>query len=178
MKKNEMKELVCSAIATKDLCRAFFKYDTNYRYCFPLLASCRLFLSANENDFSIDGFSVRSFSDLKKISLRRDKYAEIVKSENVFDCVSIPEIDLTNWQSVFLSLQVFHKNIIIEKESLDEKECEFAIGRIEKVQKNKVLFKYFDADGVWQDGLLEIPFSQITSVTFGSRYVEIFSKYV
>ena len=39
-------------------------------------------------------------------------------------------------------------------------------------------FKHFDADGIWQDELLEIPFSQITTVVFGSRYVETLSKYV
>ena len=70
------------------------------------------------------------------------------------------------------------KNIIVEKESLNNDEWKFAIRHIEKVLKNKVLFKYFDADGIWQDELLEIPFSQITTVKFGSRYVETFSKYV
>lgn len=35
-----------------------------------------------------------------------------------------------------------------------------------------------DADGVWIDELFEMPFSQITSITFGSRYVEVFSKYL
>ena len=47
-----------------------------------------------------------------------------------------------------------------------------------KVLKNKVLFRHFDADGIWQDEPYEILFSQITTVTFGSRYVEVFSKYV
>ena len=87
-------------------------------------------------------------------------------------------MDLSDWYSVFLSLQKMGKNIIVEKESLDDDEWEFAIGRIEKVLKNKVLFRHFDADGIWQDEPYEILFSQITTVTFGSRYVEVFSKYV
>ena len=69
-------------------------------------------------------------------------------------------------------------NIIVERESLIDDECEFAIGKIDKVLKTKVLFKHFDADGIWQDDCYEIPYSQITSVTFASRYVDVFSKYV
>ena len=33
--------------------------------------------------------------------------------------------------------------------------------------------KDFDADGVWQDNELIIPFSSITSVTLRSRYINI-----
>ena len=49
---------------------------------------------------------------------------------------------------------------------------------IEPKKLCRVFFKHFDADGIWQDECYEIPFSQITSVTFASRYVDIFSKYV
>lgn len=68
--------------------------------------------------------------------------------------------------------------MLIEHESPDDKEWEYWIGRIEKVLKTKVLFLHFDADGIWQDEPYEIPFSRITSVTFDSRYVTVFSKYV
>ena len=178
MKKSEMRELVRSAIEPKDLCRMFFKYDVNYRYYFPFQVSDKLFLGAEEDDFVIDGFAIRRFCDFTKVQIKNDKCVEIIKNEGILSNISTPEIDLTDWYSVFLSLQRTGKNIIIEKESLDEDEWEFAIGCIEKVLKKKVLFKHFDADGIWQDDLLEIPFSGITTVIFGSRYVETFSKYV
>jgi len=178
MKKSEMKELVRSAVEPKNLCRMFFKYDVFYRYYFPFQASDKLFLAAEEDDFLIDGFAIRRFCDLTKVQIKEDKCIEIIKSEGILNNLSAPEVDLADWHSVFLSLQRIGKNIIVEKESLDEDEWKFAIGRIEKVLKSKVLFKHFDADGIWQDELLEIPFSQITTVIFGSRYVEIFSKYV
>lgn len=178
MKKSEMKELVHAAIEPKKLCRMFFKYDVNYRYYFPFQVSDKLFLGADEDDFIIDGFAIRRFCDLTKIQIKDDKCVEIIKNEGILNGISAPEIDLTDWHSAFLSLRSIGKNIIIEKESLVGDECEFAIGHIESVLKNKVLFKHFDADGIWNDELLEIPFSQITSVTFGSRYVETFSKYV
>ena len=133
---------------------------------------------SKEDDFIIDGFSIRRISDIKKIELKDDKCNEILKAEKVLDRLSAPEIDLTDWHSAFLSLQKLDKNIIIQHESLEEKEWDYWIGRIEKVLKTKVVFHHFDADGIWQEEPYEIPFSRITSVTFDSRYVNVFSKYV
>ena len=59
---------------------------------------------------------------------------------------------------------VLNQNIVKEKETLLS-----YVNYIEKVLKNKVLFKHFDADGIWQEELLEIPFSQITTVKFNTR---------
>ena len=178
MNKSEIKALVASAIETKNLCRIFFKYDINYRYYFPLINSDKLFLGANENDFILDGFSIRRFCDVKKAEIKNDKYLEIIKTEGILERMQTPQIDITDWYSVFSSLSNVDFNIIVERESLVDDECEFVIGKIEKVFKSKVIFKHFDADGIWQAECYEIPFSQITSVTFASRYVDIFSKYV
>ncbi len=178
MKKAEMIELFQHSIEQKQLLCLFLKYDAYYTYWFPFGAGDKLFLAAREDDFMIDGFSIRRFSDIKKIEFKDDKCVEILKAEKILDGISSPDIDLSDWHSVFLSLHKLEKNIIIEHESLDNKEWDFRIGRIEKVLKTKVLFRHFDADGVWQDAPYEIPFSRITSVTFDSRYVTVFSKYV
>ncbi len=178
MKKQEMKEIVRAASLTKELCRMTFRYDGTPRFCFPFQVSDRLFLAADVDDFLLDGFSVYRFRDLTKVQIKKDKYSEILKAEDVLRGVSPPLLDLTDWYSTFCSLQLLNVNVIIEKESLDENEQEFAIGRIEKVGKNRISFRDFDAEGIWQDTPLEIPFSQITSVTFGSRYAAVFSRYV
>lgn len=69
-------------------------------------------------------------------------------------------------------------NVIVEKESLNEDECEFTIGKIDRVLKKCVYIYHFDADGVWDDEPYRIPYTEITSVSFGTRYVETFSKYL
>ena len=178
MKKSEMKELASKAIETKTLCYVNFRYDHYSLHHFPLKMSDRLFLGAKHDDFLLDGFEIRRFCDMTKIKFNDDKRNEILKAEGIVDALTVPDIDLTDWHSVFLSLQKLNKNIIVEKESLDDDEWQFAIGRIEKVLKNKIWFRHFDADGIWEDEPHEIMFSQITTVTFGSRYVEVFSKYV
>lgn len=178
MKKIEIIELINMAVKSKEMCRIFFKYNYYYSYHFPLITSEKLFLSANEDDFIIDGFTVRRFCDIKKLEIKNDKCVEIIKCEGVLDVIKVPEIDITDWYNTFLSLSKLNINIIVEKESLNDDECEFAIGKIVKVLKTKVIFKGFDADGVWQEDFYEIPYSQITSVSFASRYIDVFSKYV
>lgn len=178
MKRLEIIELINTAIKSKEMCRILFKYNYHFSYHFPLITSEKLFLSANEDDFLIDGFTVRRFCDVKNVELQNDKYVEIIKCEGFFDDIKVPEIDVTDWYNTFLSLSKMNINVIVEKENLNDNECEFAIGKIIKVLKTKVLFKDFDSDGIWQDDCFEIPYSQITSVTFASRYVNVFSKYV
>ena len=178
MKKTEMIDLLQSSVEQKPLLRLFLKYDAYYSYWFPFGASQKLFLAAKEDDFIIDGFSIRRICDIRKIEFKDDKCNEILKAEKALDCLSAPKIDLSDWHSAFLSLQKLKKNIIIQHESLEEKEWDYWIGRIEKVLKTKVIFRHFDADGIWQEEPYEIPFSRITSVTFDSRYVNVFSKYV
>jgi len=178
MRKCDIKELIKRAINPRKICRVFMKYDVNYRYCFPVLVSDKLFLGANEDDFLLDGFTIRRFRDVVKAEIKDDKCLEIFIAEGVVDNINVPDINLSDWYNVFVSLQAMNKNIIVEKESIDDEEWIFAIGRISRVTKTKVYMKHFDANGIWEKELWEIPFTEITSVSFGTRYVETFSKYV
>jgi len=178
MTKKEIKKLIRNGINPVQMCGIRLKYDVNNRYFFPVSTSDRLFLGANEDDFILDGYTIRRFTDVVKAEIVDGKQLEISKAEGVIDSIETPDIDLTDWYSVFVSLQVSDKFMIIEHEDLDEKEWMFAIGKINKVTKTKVYFRHFNADGKWDEDLWEIPFNEITSVSFETRYVDIFSKYV
>lgn len=178
MTKIQIKELMKQAIDPHKICRVYLKYNTYYLYYFPLIVGERLFLGAEEDDFMLDGYSIRRFKDVVRAEIKNDKCLEIDFAEGLLDDLVTPNVDITNWKTTLSSLQKIGKNIIIEQESYNGDESEFAIGKVVKVRKNKVFFKAFDADGVWIDELFEMRFSQITSVTFGSRYVEVFSKYL
>ena len=115
MKKIEIIELINMAVKSKEMCRIFFKYNYYYSYHFPLITSDKLFLSANEDDFIIDGFTVRRFCDVKKLEIKNDKCVEIIKYEGVLADIKVPEIDITDWYNTFLSLSKLNINIIIEK---------------------------------------------------------------
>lgn len=178
MAKTKIRELMEQAIEPHKICCVFLKYDVNYKYYFPLIVEERLFLGAEEDDFILDGYSIRRFKDVVKAEIKDDKCLEIDSAEGLLDHLVTPDVDITNWKTSLTSLQKIGKNIIVEKESLDENKAEFAIGKVVKVLKKKVLFRAFDAGGVWEDELRKIRFSQIISITFGSRYVEVFSKYL
>ena len=152
------------------------KYNAYNEIFVPISSGSNLFFGAKEHDFILDGFTIRRFRDIKEAQIIDDKYLEIVKNEGVIDNIEIPDIDASDWHSVFCSLHEMDKNIIVENEYAEK--SFFAIGRICKVTKTKVYMKHFDADGLWENELWEIPFTQITSVSFGTRYVEIFSKYI
>lgn len=178
MTKAEIKELMSVCKDQKRLCRVFLRYDLHYRYYFPLLMSEKLFLGAEEDDFILNGYAVRRFKDVTKVQFKNDMCDEILKKEGIVDSLTTPDIDLTNWETVFTSLQKRNKNIIAIKESLVEDEAEFVIGRIEKVYKRFAYVRHFDADGNWQEEPYRIPYAELTTVIFASRYVDVFSKYL
>jgi hypothetical protein len=131
-----------------------------------------------EFDFMLNGYSIRRFRDTTAVEIKDDKCLEINILEGNIDKIIVPDVDITNWESIFISLKKIGKNIIIEKESLNDSETEFFIGRIESVHSKFLSFRHFDADGIWEEEAYKIQYTKITSVTFGSRYVDIFSKYL
>jgi pyruvate/2-oxoglutarate/acetoin dehydrogenase E1 component len=178
MTKAEMKNIVNQAIKDKNLCRMYFKYHANYWYYFPLASSEKLFLGTEENDFLIDGYTIRRYTDLKKIQIKNDLCNLILKNEGIIDGIQIPNIDILNWETVFRSLKRTNKNIIVERESINKKNNIFLIGRIDKVFKEFTYFYHFDADGVWDIDPYKIPYTEITSISFDTRYIKFYSKYL
>ena len=92
--------------------------------------------------------------------------------------MNVPAVSAASWESVFNDLKSLGENVIVESESLKDDESDFVIGRIEKVYRHLAYVRHFDADGIWQDSLRRLAYTDITSVTFDSRYVRIFSKYL
>ena len=178
MKKSDIKLLINNSVEQRKLCSVKFDYDDITWFVFPLSANDKLFLCANEADFIINGYSIRRFKDVKETEYQEGKILSMIKSEGILEKLIIPEIDMTDWQTIFASLKEQNKNIIVENEKAVENECSFVIGKIIKATKTKVVMQHFDAEGIWEEELYEIPYSKITSVSFGTRYVETFSKYI
>ena len=178
MKKCEIKELINEAAEHRKFCKLLLYYEENSYFVFPLITGEKLFLCANEDDFILNGYSIRRFRDVLFAENQEGKIFEMINAEGLLGGLTVPDVDVTNWGAVFNSLQKMNKNIIVGNECASDGELAFVIGKIEKITKTKVLMRHFDADGIWEDELYEIPFSKITSVSFSTRYVDIFSKYV
>ncbi|MDR1565553.1 MAG: hypothetical protein LBS74_11405 [Oscillospiraceae bacterium] len=178
MTKKRSRELINEALSNLKVVNAYMVYDKNYYNLIPLKVSENLFLSINEDDFIFDGFCISRFKDVESIRLKNDKCDDILRSEKLFDNLQIPEINLESWESVFTDLKDIGKNIIVQYEKTDCKDEIFTIGKIDRVYKGCLYMYHFDADGVWQSEPYRIPYNEVTSVTFESRYVSIFSKYL
>ena len=174
MKKQEKIDLIRQGIEETVICRCYFTYDQNYFYCYPHAVNDKFVLGQEEDDFLLDGYCIRKISHLKKVEIKDDKCHEINKLYGIVDQVVNPNIDITNWQSIFKSLSQLDIYIQIE-DAINE---QFAIGVIEKVLKDKLYFKPFDADGVWDEDGLEIRYSQITSISWGTRYARYWKRYL
>lgn len=172
----EKKKVIDDGIISKSICNIYFKYDKNYFNLIPLLAGEELFLNANEDDFIINGYTVRRFCDIKKVKCKDDKCKEILMMEEIK--INIPKISITSWETLFIDLQTLSRNIIIQHESLNGHKYQFFIGKIEEVFQDYVIFKHFDADGIWEENSHKIIYDEITSVSFDTRYINVFSKYI
>ena len=178
MTKKTVKALINEAALHMNIANVHMAYNENYYNLIPIEASDRLFLAINEDDFIFDGFRISRFRDVKAIRIKNDKCDEIVRSEGLLNNPSLPKINLENWQTVFNDLKKIGKNIIDEYETEEGKDDNFTIGKIERVYKDCLYMYYFDADGLWDAELYRIPYTEVTSVTFNSRYVNVFSKYI
>lgn len=147
-------------------------------YTFPLRVTDKFLLAAVEDDFLLDGWCIRRVKQVRHAEVYDNKFLDIERAEGLVDRIAMPPVNLSNWRQIFLSLRSMNRLIIIEHESLRDDECDFYMGRIEDIKKHSVLFRCVNTDATWDDEPIRIAFRDITSVSFGSRYIEVFSKYV
>ena len=174
MKKIEKLTVIQSAIEGSQLCSCNFVYENDLYYYYPISVTDKFLLAQEEDDFILDGYAIRKISQLKKVSVVNNACQEINKLTGLTNKVVKPAVDLTDWQSIFVSLQAIDTFVIIEDEYNDF----FVIGKIKKALKNKLYFEDFDANGNWNEQELEIPYSAITCVKWNTRYDTYWKKYL
>lgn len=177
MKKAKKLEIISSAKGTYDLCRCYFEYHANYWYFYILDYSEKFLFGIEENNFLLDGFQIRKISDLKKIEIKDDLCTKINKDKQILKNATAPSVQLSSWYDIFCSMSKITKYLIVENEHEKKNGPYFYLGKVKKIKKSSIIFSPFDADGKWFDDV-ELPFSEITSVTFGDRYSKTYGEYV
>lgn len=178
MKKFEISAVLDEACRQGLHCRMFLKADPNCYSCFPIKAGEDLFIYMEEQDFRLDGYVCRRVKDIIEISSKVDLTDEILKSEGVTVEVKDVDIDVSNWDGVLSYLSAHKMNAIFESESRDSGMLDYAIGRIEKKDDRYLYVRGFDTDGKWEEKSSRIAFSELCSISWGTRYVDVFSKYL
>ena len=174
MKRQEKIDIIEKAIKNTEITRFYFSYDENYFYYYPHTVNEKFILGQEEDDFLLDGYAIRKISQLRKVEVKDDKCDEINKEIGLTAQIKKPDVDISSWRTIFESLKTLNTFIIIQ----DEINEYFFIGVIKKILKNKVYFLEFDANGVWSDYEVEIPYSMITSVQWNTRYATTWEKHL
>lgn len=162
-------------IKPNELLRVYFKYSNNSYSLLPLKVNDKFMLCATDDVFMHDGYTIRRLEDIDEIRVY-EKYQQMVKAEKIFDNIQTPDVKIDSWKDIFTSLYNLKENIIIECENMNENS--FYIGKIEKIMDYGFTFRCFDSNGKWDERSDVINYLHITSVTFKSRYINVFSKYL
>lgn len=178
MKRFEINAVLEEACRQTLLCRMFLKADPNCYSCFPLKSSEELFLYMDEQDFRLDGYVVRRMKDIVEINSKVDLTNDILESEGVTSQIQKIDIDLSSWEGMLSYLSHNRLNAIYESEDRNSGNIDYVIGRIEKKDDRYIYVRGFDTDGKWEEKPTRIAFSELVSISFGTRYVEVFSKYL
>ena len=177
MTRSELKLFLVEAELRKLLCKVYFSHDGFDEYLIPLKSSERLFLSAFEDEFMLDGYSISRIKDVEDFVLAPPAFQTILYEEGIINSIETPDIDITDWYSSFKWLEDQGRYVIAERKTYDE-DGFFVIGKVMRVGKTGVYIWHFDANGIWDEYPTRVMYSEITNVTFSNRYVEVFAKYI
>ncbi len=169
---------ITSCISPPAILRVTCVNSSYAEYCFPLAISSQLLLSVAENDFQLDGYTVRSLWAIAQVEAVRGTYLNIHRSEGTLKKLYAPPVGIQTWKQTCLDLRATGELILAETEGSAESSGGFLIGKIERVGNGGVVLRCFDGDGVWDRELTEIAYGELVSITFGSRYLTTFAKYL
>lgn len=173
MEHSKKMPILRECVENRHICRWFYKYDKSCRYCYINDFNDKFLLGQEENDFELNGYMIGKVDGLRKAEVKNDIYEEINRMNGAAEQVKNPDIDISSWQSIFKSLKEQDEWVAVENENNKI----FHIGIIIKAGKNKLTMREFDADGNRLEKT-KIPYKEITSVSFKTRYIDNWRKYL
>jgi len=150
------------------------KLDAPPLYCVPLAQSDALLLAALYTDFLPGGFVVVRQRDITgaRSGARAEFHARILEREVAWPTPDTPSVPLDGFSALLSGLQARHEPVIIEGKSDD-----YLLGGIEKVGKNKLSVRRIGMDGRIDGQASRIDLADITSVSFGGRYLRLVARH-
>jgi hypothetical protein len=133
------------------------------------------------HDFSCEGHCVFALDPIESIraDARERHFERILRAERLRPRrISVPAHALDNWPALLSWLRRRGRNVIVECQDRHEPIEDFFIGRIHRVDESEVLFANFDTMGRWEPALHRISVSEITTVQFGTPYIEFMSRHL
>jgi hypothetical protein len=131
-------------------------------------------------DFMLHEYAIIKIGDYDSIrhSSYERTFKRIIKAEGIFAThygFDKP-LPLTSWNDILKTLKEYDTDVIIKNFRKDY--LDFWIGSIKRVSDKSVSIHNYDPDGVLDSKPSLIQLDTINILTFGSRYLTIFKKYL
>ena len=167
-KKNDKINIINSSILDKKIITCYFTYRDYYVHYYAGAVTDKFLFAIEEYDFSLNGYEITKLSKLKKVKIRDDKTDEINEMLGNKKDISYPNINLNSWKDILESNCL--KDELIEFELFNDDTHYY--GKIVKTYKNSFTFLCFDADGIWDDEVVEINYRDINGIVWNSWYLK------
>jgi len=164
-------------IMTIDRC---FNNETSSIIGFPICLSDEFILTTVIVDFHDEGYAIVRTKDVVDVySKESDSFNEqICISEGLQEKIHQEYVkEINSLKQIFLQLNDYDGFICIQCEQQLEK-CSFYMGKIVAIEDDTVRFKDVGMDGVWDDEVHDIPYEDITQISYGDNYSKMYYKYV
>ena len=135
---------------------------------------------AVENELVVlDGYCALRTGDITEAEQMDDVpfLKKVMAGEKLYDAVKAPDFACRGWQELLEGIMAQYGGwAAVECEGNPEESLYF-LGRLMKVDSRYLTMKRVDALGNWLSDPLVLPLDDVTLVSFGDRYLEIFRKY-
>ena len=129
--------------------------------------------------FDLDGYVAVLRSRVRSLhtSKHRDFRKRVLQAEGAWSrALRTPSIDLNSAATILRSLRKLQRFVIVVCETFDEWHSLHC--RIVRVTEDHAILHGFDGAGQWEHRPKRVAISEITRICFGSRYVNLYQKYV
>lgn len=105
MKRSKKISVLRECVEKHHICRCFYEYDKSYWYYYINDFNDKFVLGQEENDFELNGYTIRKIDELQKAEIKNDVCEEINRLNGVAEQIKAPKIDISSWKSIFNSLR-------------------------------------------------------------------------
>ena len=147
---------------------------------FPIYLSEKFILTTVTTDFRDEGYAILRTNDIVD-AYSKESYSfneQICVAEGLQDRIYQSHIkELDSMKQILSQLKNYDGFICIQCEQQIER-CSFYMGKIITIADDNVSFKDIGMDGIWDEEIHNIPYEDITQVTYGDNYSKMYYKYV
>jgi len=174
MKIDEIKQIINGYINESKIIRIQYMDDYYKTTGMPIKISDELVLLIVVNNFRFDGYTILSIAGIKSIEYSEsEKFIEQVIKQEGNENNSKLEVNINGWGEFLLDIKNLKKIIAL---SIQSKDKNYFVGKINNVECKKIILKEIDTCGNWGEHIT-ISIEDIEEIELSSYYLNMLGKY-